>query len=250
MSHLIPQVRTDKNGRSVIRHMKPDNATSTGSSSRAIPVAQLPSQGLSNVESARSIRGLVITLAGSIPVPSESIYEGFIDDTYEEAPQLVELMLHCLSNGSEPARYAAQTHIQASVKMFRDGMGGPGAGLGLHSRLIEVWNEENVRAESGNGRDVDLASAKRAIRDEFRRDEPSDHTYWRGLAAARIVYALTDGTVSLDRSIDFILTRAGAHPDMATVIDIAVDRRTLDMDVIDQVIRESQEAVSLREGFL
>jgi hypothetical protein len=250
MTHLTPQVRTDKNGRAVIRHMKPESSTTGLSSGRPIPAVAAPVVGLSNAVVAHEIRDMVLPLAGPVPVALEEHFEGFLDETYEDSPYISGLMKRCLTTGSDTARRSAVNHIQNSVKMFREGLSHPIEGVNLAKRMMMSWNEENVLAETSRIKPNKLTRANQAIRPDFKQDTPDNDIYWRGIAAARIVYDETGGTVSLDPSIDFILNRAGAHPDIAAVIDIAIDRRTLDMDVIEHVINDSKETLSLRGGFL
>lgn len=250
MTHLTPQVRTDKNGRAVIRHMKPEGKTPAVPAPRSFPPVAAPTASISHAETARDIRDIVLSLEKRIPVPTVEYFEGFLKLTHEDSPYIADLMKRVLSTGCEKAQKTASLNILNAVKQFRDGMAHPIDGEMLAGSLMLGWNDENVRHEAGRGERDSLKRSKDAIKADFRNPDPDSDVYWRGLAAARIVYEDTYGGVSLDPSIDFILNRAGAHPDIASVINIAVDRRTLDMDVIEHVINDSKEAIPLRGGVL
>lgn len=241
----------DKNGRAVIRHMKPEGKVSGVSSPRQFPTVAAPVETTSHAEEACSIRDIILSLEKQVPVPDVEHFEGFLELTHEDSPYIADFMKRVLTTGCEKAQRAAVMDIMNSVKMFREGFAQPIDGEILAGNIRLDWNDENVRHESGRGASDSSKRAKDAIKDNGLKNlSPDTDTYWRGLAAARIVYEDTNGFVDLIQSIEFITERAGAHPDIASVINIAVDRRTLDMDVIEHIINDSKDALPLRGGVL
>jgi hypothetical protein len=233
--------------------MKPDVQSPSNPFPRFIPVAVLPSPPVSpvrNAVEASDIRDIILSLEKRIPVPNVECFAGLLELIHEDTPYMADLMKRVLTTGSENAKRTASLHIMTNVKMFRDGMMQFISGDSMADELRLHWNDANVRDESGRGESDSSKRAKDAIKEDFKKPYPDTDAYWRGLAAARIVYEETDGAVNMSPSIEFILKRAGDHPDIASVINIAVDRRTLDMDVIEHVINDSKEALPLRGGVL
>jgi hypothetical protein len=77
---------------------------------------------------------------------------------------------------------------------------------------------------------------------------PVNYESWRGVAALAISGA--SNTVHNKKTLTAFVRYAGSHPDLKSVLDAARDRHTIDVDLIEQVIKHAGTTDPLRRGTL
>jgi hypothetical protein len=77
---------------------------------------------------------------------------------------------------------------------------------------------------------------------------PVNYESWRGVAALAISGASNE--VKDKRTLTTFARYAGSHPDLKAVLDIARERSTINVELIEQVIKQSGTNDPLRRGAL
>ena len=84
-------------------------------------------------------------------------------------------------------------------------------------------------------------------------DRATDTDYWRGMAVLRRVYVEIDYEFTVhqkDEAAHLFAEWTGKHDDIAAVADVAMTRRTLDVDTIDAIISQAADTPALGDGAL
>jgi hypothetical protein len=256
---LIPTPRTDKNGITSIRHMKPEMTPS-------VPVKHLPA----------------VTLPAAPEEPVELTDEQLIDlidperlipegvDTYldllrEDDPETLPYISKLLTTGSERGREEILEVFRNQLNRLANHYTYDGDDWRVRSEDIRspfLEGELNLRWVLAN-----LADELPGYRDEIpgggtlgsimnihhshagyhnRSHQAMEPEYWRGIAAIHLSglpYRAKDNT-------DKFIWWAGRHDNLGAVIQLASERRTLDVDTLSGVLAQYDPKSPIRDGFL
>lgn len=255
---LIPTPRTDKNGRTVIRHMRPESEMPLPG--RSIPPVAISSHPHVNV--------LDALFDGWRDGDTGEYYEEAMEIAEEQSPGTTQTLLGLLAreneHGDESVRdYITETfsamdaHLDNGdrVEAARefDGMNnGP-----FREQLIKAWAVGTVRGlYSGSSKGYDTLHDNDFI-DGIEgtsfmlacdREEFADPDFWRGMTA--LYFLNLEFEDNAPEPLAFA-RYAGKHEDIVAVIRIADERGILDPTVIDAILTEKKGVKSaLGEGVL
>ena len=259
---LIPTPRTDKNGNTVIRHMKPEAVSS--SARKPIPavssVTQQPHQssaevGLDNKQ--------IISIVNRIPHIKHDVA---VDEN------LLNLMRDCgeenfaraseyLTKGTEQARDMAKKAFGFSIEDFANATADPDdpygedkaehyVGGALESQVAMSWTVGNVADEIGYTDNVSALKGSvaycNAQLNYTNRSIITDPKYWRGMVAL----AIADHEEKADkRDCRAFISWASERSDLAVVIQTAKERGTVKPDVLTAILDQGL-AAPLQQGAL
>jgi hypothetical protein len=247
MSNLIPTPRTDKNGRTVIRHMK-DRLLGNQKPTQTIPVVAQPRTGNYHGRVGSIVRYYLLELPNfHVPIPATEDFSKAMGGLNENVPDILVTIERLMSVGTESARKAVALCLLDEVKMAQYGVGDivvkPKL---LESRLLALWNAENVADEAGLSGRLDFRKKSRLI---ITPEEGYSDAEWRGHAAFRLAFETTKSPCDSGNLIEFIRW-AGREKDIAKVIEFARERRTIDPGTIKPLMESSESNSVLRDGLL
>lgn len=256
---LIPTPRTDKNGFTSIRHMKPETAPSAAS--RNLPAVALPALPTAPVE-------LTDEQLIALVDPDSSIPEGigtYLDILREDNPDTLPYVSQLLTTGNERGREATlerfrtqlnkianhyiydSTQWRAQSEYIRSPF--------LEGELNKTWTIANLADELDSHKhelEDDLMSSQaddlhrqhQGACGQFQRTMDTD--YWRGIIAIGLSGAPMRGPKDTSRFIWW----AGRHDDLGAVIHLATERDTIDVDTLSGILTEYDAKSPIREGYL
>lgn len=254
---LIPTPRTDKNGRTTIRHMKPEKHTA---GTKLIPVVQMPSSqtpepGLSNervMELIANSRGIFAGM--HLDISSLDAIRVYNPDSFARASAY-------LDNGSPKARSMAVTALCKSVNNFLSAFSSEYQSVSstahsyldtMESEVVMSWAVGEVIDETGRTEDhnrvvgaaVILESMLNSHRNGVSRSV--DPEYCRTIAVLTLA---CQGQERLDSErIEFLQWVTG-RDDLRLVIETARERGTVNVGVLSEVL-DRGITPPLREGTL
>ena len=282
MSNLIPTPRTDKNGVTTIRHMKPE---STGSRSprpfpRVAAAAPAPEKPLTTEET------LELVFPNGYPDPyrgDTTAMTRSIEFLKQHSPETLPAVVTMLNSGAESAQADVRRRFQIIVASLAQAMHSRLPGEGdtqfnrsvssyLHkakpNQLREYWNCLNVMEESGITDDTIPGRLDNVIRQEFKRELPKldtdnqNDTFWRGATAYTIIDLFPHTTDDMTPRERYSVVRefyrnskkfidyAGKHKDISLVISIARELKTIVVSDIKNIIAQGKATPVLGDGAL
>lgn len=277
VSSLVPTPRTDKNGRTQIRHVRP---TGPVPGARHLPAAP------DLTPERRAVVSLLVEANrhNDLRVMQEPDVRA-LEKVCALDSRFRPLAARILTDGGSLARSAALATLEQLIGDVRQALDMadhpdqtyPAAilaawtGLVGRRQLARAWAVGNVYDEFGEeargplmwrdeifeATNLDKLLGFAAEAGESETDEP-DWAYWRGIGAIRAVSNLRGGTPhepmidALHRMPMVHFARwAGTHEDLRSVVRVAVDRQTYDADTIKAVLdEEAGAAPAIREGVL
>lgn len=267
-NNLIPTPRTDKNGRTVIRHVKAD--TGTAASATAIPPVASPAPKLSPQEQDQSfIHSVYGDDTGALP----RRYKEAVRYMLDKNPGTLELIDGLLAKENPGGSQSVRQHIRDSLKLISDQLElnddkhlvelsyTDSYSAGFKETLVRAWAIGSVRGDYSDGvsgyHDNDfqdgIAGTRLIIYGDYIETHPkreSDTDYWRGMMALYFTdpdYDLSDEEqAEIDPFIDF----AGKHEDIGLVIRLAVERKTRNVSTLRGIIDQGSDAPAIRDGVL
>lgn len=274
---MIPTPRTDKNGVTSIRHMKP--VSGSAPQRNGFPPATALTGNGGNKQG--SVDSLVHLIYGDKSHKPEELSDArwAVGEFQKASPRVAELMGKLLTEGTETGHGVIRERVINTVAMMsafktEDESRFEWKLKSIRSAIDEdelrrLWNCGNVMEECGSAENVVIPGrVGRVIEKELpayypRTDltELSDEML-RGVTA----FTITDITPARDESLDQktktavereycrnakkFIDYAGSHPDIGLVTRIAMERRTLDVSVIKKIIKDGEKNPSLRDGLL
>lgn len=256
---LIPTPRTDKNGVTSIRHMKPETTPSVPV--KRLPAVTLPSAPTAPVE-------LTDEQLIAIVDPDSSIPEGigtYLDILREDNPDTLPYISKLLTTGSQSGRDATLERFRTQLNKIADhyvyefedwrvrseDLRSPH----LEEVLSLTWTAANMADELPVHRDElsyrNALSQISAINNSHQRHyDQSQRTmepaYWRGITAIHLSglpYRAKPNTVKF-------IWWAGRHENIGAVIELAAERKTLDVDTLSGLLEHYDPESPIRDGYL
>lgn len=261
MSNLIPTPRTDKNGRIVVRHMKSDAAGTVSKKLSTVPPlgTGASSTGLTNEE-----LSALIDPEGMIP-EGISIY---LDMLRKDNPTTLPIISELLTTGNETGKKLAlrkfsimlndiANSYQANPRKWVRGYSPQQGSPRLESEVAKNWAIGNVAEELGIGMSSD--------REYQNLNGPATNTdyvqhggafnsaakttaYWRGtIAFNQTTIRWRDED---KKKVHAFVLWAGEQGNLQAIIDVASERKTLDVDTLTGVLAERDSSSPVRDGVL
>lgn len=275
MNKLIPTPRVDKNGRTVIRHMKADEAPAKAP---AIPAVTMPKQTpKGRVEDVAAL--LIQHGKTSMDSPDMAMYLRYLDDDNETT---LPLFKRLLSTGEPEAQGVVARFLNETLEAIKeagndsyDPFDEDGEDYEEHwnwhdncpevwfptssHAALRLWNAVTVMNESGyTGDKNDIYYAISEMEMSLPEMDPRDNKesltnrYWRGTVALAVggMNIKREDSENRERIPEFI-SWAGRHDDIATVIRTVQERKTIDTQMLEEIIAEKYSTVAaVREGVL
>lgn len=259
MSSLIPTPRIDKNGVTVIRHMKPDVS---GASSVSLPAVVLPAAapaGPTN-EDIRRILDPDSAVHGRFEEPLNLLRE--------ENSKTIPLIGDLLTTGNDDGKRLVAEIFRTSLCVIRDiheysddendwrADAAEWLSPELEGKLVRAWVIGNISAQKGLAindaafREMDRTARHTHDSHELRTIKPQQTTskvYWRGIIAlAKSGVRMMDDHRDTSRFIQW----AGEHEDIQPVITLAAQRNTLDVETLEGILADQNPSSPVRDGVL
>lgn len=183
----------------------------------------------------------------------------------DDEPRAIELIHKVLTTGCARARQESREELRSMLGEVTDSYAKNGkdwkddcahiTGSRMIEELMHTWNIYQLEEMYPTG-DSHYASARKMGWALYAvgpnqlglTEYPVNYESWRGLAALAASGA-SNSVHSRDELTAFV-RYAGTHPDLKAVLDIARDRDTIDVDLIDGVIKQSGSSDPLRRGAL
>lgn len=256
MSNLIPTQRTDKNGRTIIRHMKDQNDDSK-------KLASFPHVAISTVSSAMpSDDDLVEMIFGSSPDPEfvpkfKKYLEGLPLSDSGMISSFVALVGAGSPGGTETARRFLSEKLESAILYNSI----------VHPRytgqLLRAWAIGDVRDEVGLPFDqrgeyniIEGVSGIRSLLKQGKQDKQphddvtTDLPYWRGLTALYLtdldLFAEDEDIETAKRFIEW----AGHRDDIGAVVRLAAERTIGEPAELEDLMNEMKGHSALGDGTL
>lgn len=267
MSNLTPTPRTDKNGRTVIRHMKTEQAT-------VLNRAPLPTVG--QLVRRTSPRDAVhkYFMEEWVRFDKEKLGEA-LDLIEKECADTIPVLHRFLTaETSDDIHSYIDAHIGAVIKELIDLMGSAQYNSNWRSRCNDtlstrfpadvnrLWHalhvSQEVTSEIMDTAEIALWTRSTQIlieSDWDAVDDQQDDVYWRGMTALTI-YQLQTGKQLFYNDHDLIsqipgfVELSGTHPDIRKVVEVATERSTIDAEVIRDIMAQQEPAPAIGNGVL
>ena len=266
--NLVPEKRTDKNGITRTRWVRPTTSKDTSSVLPQPQIAPVAQSSTSNEE-------LVdLMIAQRFP---NGIHTSKIDDISialdmirNDDPSIIALAEEFMTSGSSRARSIAAEHLYGSTLGIIEALDRTKNGWQtqcawgdeLKSVLVSGWSLGSVIDESGipvedEDEEFDTVDYIKGLHGELSDDSRElyvrqDHAYWRGIA----LLALTDRSIPQRVSPDNgtalrFIEWAGARDDVRAIVELVTERETFDPDHLSAVMNEkAATSAPLRGGTL
>lgn len=189
----------------------------------------------------------------------------------ENNPGLDATVEELLAKGNDAGTASVINHIRESISAASDAMAITNEGYTIHlsytdslncsfnESLVRAWAIGSVRAEAtgyDSLYDMDfqdgLSGLRYLVYGDKNEDHPScedDTDYWRGMTALYYVdfdLETDDDQLEAQRFIEY----ASTHEDIGSVIHVARERKTLNVETIEGIIGQGSEAPAVRDGIL
>lgn len=228
-SNLVPTPRVDKNGWTVMRHMKPHHDVST--SAKAIPP-------VTSGPEAR-MRAKVEKVLGKAPKEMVDLAHRLMTTGTATGQQWILKPIGAYHFGQTAQRKF--NHLTTSDETPEEVM----------ITMREMWNAGNVSEETGRVGEVDFFKEGDFMYLEHSSREVFTDAQWRGYAALRLA-----GEPLIQQNIDFeygdvdeFINWAAEQEDIGAVISFARERRTMNVGVLSGLMT-AFTAPAMREGTL
>jgi hypothetical protein len=183
----------------------------------------------------------------------------------DDEPRAIGLIRKVLTTGSAQAREESREELRnmlgevtdSYVKNGKDWKNDCGhiTGPRMIEELMHTWSVYQIQAEYPTG-DSSYALARKTswalhsigAAQLGLTEYPVNYESWRGIAALAISGASNE--IKDKRALTLFARYAGNHPDLKAVLDIARERNTIDVEMIEQVIKQSGTNDPLRRGTL
>jgi len=195
---------------------------------------------------ARIVRDLV-SAKGDCTVPHIKDFKRFFETESEGCPQAAEIVSRVLATGDPYIQKIIANGVVDHIINVRTDVPHKRARM-LAELVLETWNHVNVANEIGEGPKLSkLCGSGTRFINEFE-DKIFSDEYWRGIMALRLIVRSHPYFGAIEKK-KFVLP-AGAHPDISFVVRTCVERQTLDMDAVNSLYLESNDASPLMSGVL
>lgn len=251
---LVPEKRTDKNGVTSTRWVKPSTAVETAHS---LPQPQVAIQQLPQVSN-ETLLNLMVSERFKRGLHESQLPDlnSGLDLIREDDPSILALAEELMTSGSGRARSIAAEHLYGMAlgiteairkvrdepQYYPDGWQAECVwGQEVKSALISGWSlgsvmDETETVTNDDEEEFDIVDHIKEIHSDLSGDnrelyERQDLPYWRGVAALGIAYhaGVTGYNVDVLRFVEW----AGAHEDIKYVIDSVKERRTVNPEHIE-----------------
>jgi hypothetical protein len=266
MSNLIPTPIVDKHGKRTTVHKK---AVTAATVRNTMPGPVLPPEPDKTRTPREEFKSL---LSGddnfeSVMTDLDLILNMMDEDNAESIPLFIRL----LTTGTESARARTRGGIKTDMIDIQEAFdaaknGDTGSPVWKYDCMnswhpassdhaLRAWNAMNVIEEVDNGINVndvfyqigDLEMLYSAV-DPMFRNHPREDSFWRGTAALGMCgdVAYKDDDQHVKKFIDW----AGNHDDIGMAVRVAVERDTLNVEVLEDIISRQDANSPIREGML
>jgi hypothetical protein len=260
MSNLIPTPRTDKNGHTVVRHIKADTSTTVSKKLLSVPqLAQAAPAGLTNEE------------ISSLIDPQALIPKGlstYLDLLRHDNPKTLPLIGELLTTGNKTGRKLAARKFTSMLNEIANSYTANPAKWSrrlsrnfgspmIESEIAKNWAIGNVAEELGIGMSSDRdyhnlhgpVSNTHFLQQSGTTNSASMTTaYWRGtIAFNQTAIGWKEGD---KKKIKAFISWAGDQENLQTIIDLASERNTLDVHTLTGVLEEQDSSSPVRDGVL
>jgi hypothetical protein len=266
-NHLIPTARTDKNGNTVIRHMRPEEAAP--SRTTMIPAVQV-TKPQTPQEKVNEIAELIADFKTSnMDFPDLVMYLHYIE---ENSSKTLPILKRCLTTGNDEAQEITKSLIHMMLDTIKENIDSSGGEDGSEddeygdqfswadncpevwypfaaANALCFWNTSNVMEEIGTSEDnVTISYKVRDLADNLSTTDdersPTTDKYWRGMAAFTLTGIETPRLhADARQELKSFIPWAGKHEEIAAVTRVVRERGIFDQDTINQII-ESQKDIS------
>lgn len=249
MSNLIPTPRTDKLGRTIIRHMK--DKLSSEPKNIALPSIAPQQDVIAAKRVGYIVRDHLAELPDFfIPISPTEYFVNAMSKISEDSPETLKTIERVMTTGSEHGRTAVAALLLDEVKLFQFGGGAIGQRpLWLRAEILKLWNSENVAEEAGQSGAINFRRQSTLAYIADNDCEKFGDVAWRGLAVFRLAFEATRARPVKGNLMDFIYW-SGREKDIAKVIEIARERGTMDPSSIKFLMENTESGSVLREGML
>lgn len=183
----------------------------------------------------------------------------------DDEPRAIELIRKVLTTGSAKAREESREELRSMLGEITDSYVKNGkdwktdclhiTGPRMIEELMHTWNIYQLEDLYPTG-DSHYASARKmgwalhaiALEQLGLIEYPINFENWRGVAA--LAASGASNSVHDKSELTTFVRYTGNHPDLKAVLDIARERDTIDVDLIDAVIKQSGSSDPLRRGAL
>lgn len=150
-----------------------------------------------------------------------------------------------LTTGSESAKKEVAVVVQRIISILRidRSFEKDAVPADFRTNMLRIWNSANVHNESGTTNPLDnlfedLVELEAIIPELDESNGNADRdSYWRGESALAITRVLIDPEDTERRSqVQTFVEWAGNHPDIRSVIDLAIDRQSIDRELLDPIL--------------
>jgi hypothetical protein len=184
---------------------------------------------------------------------------------HDDEPSAIDLISKVLTTGSAQAREESREELRSMLGEVTDSYAKNGkdwkndcghiTGPRMVEELMHTWNIYQLEELYPTG-DSSYASARKLGWALYAigptqlglTDYPVNYESWRGLAA--LAASGASNSVHSKEELTIFVRYAGSHPDLRAVLDIARERNTIDVELIEQVIKQSGTINPLRQGTL
>lgn len=267
MSNLIPTPRTDKNGRTVVRHMKPE---ATAASRHALlPLATLPSTLSSEYTDEQLMDALKMDYFGN-PAQKESLLRAV--KIMRQSQEVTALALELIASGSEGVANAVGKRVDRAAFNILNYTAGKNTYPDWEDRCREAWGPKIIpelilewaRVSVMESLDVDpdfqpsgfsinesIYGLHFALTDlDKRSSHNEDFDYWRGLSFLYFAgVKVIDGEKEKQSAIE-LAAWLSQRDDPAVVIGLARERNLHSVEGLEYILEQGKINRPLSPGLL
>lgn len=267
MKNLVPTPRTDKNGVTRIRHMKPEQA-STGSAS-SIPAVTAPASPVQDFDNAYVTR----LINDRFAVNPERI--GMcLDYLRAEDKSNIPFAVNLLTTGSRQARQLAHEAFYLALVDMDESHESlereddefwyekcPGSWKErLQPRMTQAWCLGNVVDEANLGAEINALKMGEVIMaaSDYQHNALSetqygaapplttDQDYWRGVSALTLAHGQPEYSAEALEFAEW----AAHHDNLALIIETSKERKTINVELLKSIVEREEVPAPLRVGIL
>lgn len=264
MSNLVPTPRTDKNGRTVIRHMKQEGRNTSSSLAAAAPSLQHSKPPMSDAEFL-----YYLDSKNGQYQEHDDYYQRALQKIVEFSPTVKEDVVALYEMGNEKGSLAVLELLQENLdtivyqwtrnQIVASRVDGMEHHLSLKESLSVYWSVGSLSSEadktfyslsSGVRQAVELHKALSS--DDSTKQTEDDLPYWRAVSAATLIMGYesrVDLTPELIRERREMVEWLESKEYLGDIIRVGLERGLKDMDSIKTIL-ESDSPASLSSGAL
>lgn len=275
MSNLTPTPRTDKNGVTSIRHMKPVGDTPVRSN---IPTVRVMTE---RITARNFVKKKLLTMAAQTRFITEKEIDAAIKMMQEANPLLLPTAHRLMTTGTEKSMLDADGFfLRAAHDLAYEIRKMPTVGnrkwtnnkipdaltgmmlnnLSMRSNALILWEELGHERSEWQDEESYLSWTNSTLSvAEFNVEkaaEPKDDWYWRGLGALALVQLATDHEIYYTQreriaQVNGFIEYVGQHDDVSSVLEFAIARDLIDADALRSLTEQGESGTpSLSEGIL